>query len=199
MARTAKKSQAEQVPLVLIDESGLLLLPLVRRSLAPIGQTPRLEHRARQRDKVSLIAALMLSPQRRHLRLFFRTYPRAYLNNVRVAAFLGELLGGPLRGRALVLWDGGGMHKGRPIRALQARFPGLGVERFPPYAPELNPVEQLWNHLKYHQLANFAAYDLEQLHTTACDHLEANRHDYARLQSYLHASGLPPPICKLTG
>jgi transposase len=177
----------------LIDEAGLLPLPLIRRSLAPAGQTPVLEHRARHRDKVSLIAALVVSPTARRLRLFFQTYPNAYVNNQRAADFLGGLLQGPLGGRALVVWDGGAMHKGDPIRALLARFSGLTLERFPPYAPELNPVEQLWNHLKHHQLPNFAARDVEELHQTALARLEANRDDYPRLKSYLRASGLPPP------
>jgi hypothetical protein len=47
--------------LVFIDESGVLLAPLVRRTLAPKGETPILEHRAKQRDKVSLIAALTIA------------------------------------------------------------------------------------------------------------------------------------------
>lgn len=178
---------------MLIDESGLLLLPLVRRTLARRGQTPVFRHRARQRDKVSLIAALVISPVRHHLRLFFRTYPGTYVNNARAAAFVAELLQGPLRGRALVIWDGGSMHKGNPIRDLEARFSRLSLERFPPYAPELNPIEQLWDHVKYHQLPNFAAQDIDELHQVALDRLEANRSDYDRLKSYLRASGLPPP------
>jgi len=48
--------------LVLIDESGLLLAPLVRRTLARRGQRPVLKQRARQRDKVSVAGALWLSP-----------------------------------------------------------------------------------------------------------------------------------------
>lgn len=33
----------------------------------------------------------------------------------------------------------------------------------PPYAPELNPVEPLWGHLKMNALANLAAPDLPEL------------------------------------
>jgi transposase len=31
------------------------------------------------------------------------------------------------------------------------------AERLPPYAPELNPVEYMWTHLKSHQIANLIA------------------------------------------
>ena len=33
----------------------------------------------------------------------------------------------------------------------------LVVERLPAYAPELNPVEYMWGHLKTHEIANLVA------------------------------------------
>jgi transposase len=38
------------------------------------------------------------------------------------------------------------------------------VERLPPYAPDLNPIEEAWNHIKYVELANVTCLDLEELH-----------------------------------
>ena len=62
-----------------------------------------------------------------------------YLNSVRTAAFVERLLR-RLPGRMLIVWDGGGMHKGDPIRELVARaVPRLHLERLPPYAPILTP------------------------------------------------------------
>ena len=174
----------------MIDESGLLLAPLVRRSLAPAGQTPVLRQRARHRDKVSLTAALCLSPRRQRLSLRFRTFPKEYVNNVRTAEFLRALLR-DLRGQVIVLWDRGNMHKGDPIRELQQRFPRLQLEWLPPYAPELNPIEQLWNHLKYAKLANFAAEDAQELNQVARKHLHRIKRSPSRLQSFLDAADLP--------
>jgi transposase len=37
-----------------------------------------------------------------------------------------------------------------------ARHPEIVTEQFPRYAPELNPAEQVWTHLKGHTLANYA-------------------------------------------
>jgi transposase len=173
----------------LIDESGLLLAPLVRRSLAPAGQTPLLRQKASHRDKVSLIAALCFSPRQRQLSLRFRTYPKQYVNNVRTADFLRELLR-DLKGPVFVLWDGGNMHKGEPIRELLQRFPRLELYRLPAYAPELNPVEQLWNYLKYAKLANFAAEDVWQLDRLARQHLHRTKRHPRRLHSFIKASNL---------
>lgn len=46
-----------------------------------------------------------------------------------------------------------------------ARHRRLVVEAFPPYAPELNPVDNVWSYVKYNRLPNYAArnlYDLRQ-------------------------------------
>jgi hypothetical protein len=41
-----------------------------------------------------------------------------------------------------IVWDCGTMHKGEPIRELEAHFgERLSLERLPPFAPVLNPVE----------------------------------------------------------
>jgi hypothetical protein len=39
----------------------------------------------------------------------------------------------------------------------------IAIERLPAYAPELNPVEYLWAHLKRHELPNVCAKDLWSL------------------------------------
>ena len=120
---TDKKSAARRrAHLVLIDESGFLLSPLVRRTLAPRGQTPVLKTWGGHRERVSATAALTISPRRRRLGLYFSTYPKAFVNQERAADFLRGLLG-RLRGPVVVVWDGGPMHKGDTIRAVQRDFP----------------------------------------------------------------------------
>jgi transposase len=144
--------------------------PLVRRTLAPRGRTPILRPRAKQREKVSIAAALSISPLRRRLALYWQTYPRSFVNAERSAQFLRGLLR-RLRGAVVVVWDGGPMHKGEPIAQVLADFPRLSLERLPPYAPELNPVEYLWNHLKYGQLANFVPDNVFDLDAVLRQHL----------------------------
>lgn len=172
------------------DETGMLLAPLTRRTLAPKGNAPPLRHRARQRDKVSLAAALTLSPIRGHVALYYQSYPDAYVDNVIYAGFLRTLLW-HVRGPLVLLHDGGGMHKGEPVRAVQADFPRLHVHPFPPYAPELNSPEYLWTDLKYHRLSNFVPKDVAQIEHAACVELEDVRHDQQRLRSYFFSSPLP--------
>src|SRR5207249_4750419 len=97
-----KKARRRQATLVLIDESGLLMAPLVRRTWAPRGQTPVLRQRGKHRERVSVAAALWVSPH--HLGLVFRTLVNDYFNNHRSAAFL-EVLMREIPGRLIVIWD----------------------------------------------------------------------------------------------
>lgn len=175
---------------MLIDESGFLMSPLVRRTLAPRGCTPILKAKAAHREKVSILAALTISPQRHRLGLYWATLPRDHVNAERAAGLLRGLLR-HLRGPVTVVWDGGPMHKGQPIAQVRADFPRLSLERLPPYAPDLNPVEYLWSYLKHAKLANFVPDDVFQLNGVLRRHLANVRTSSSRLKGFLKASGLP--------
>jgi putative transposase len=192
LAALAKKAEAEGAHLVLIDESGFFLNPLVRRTWAPVGQTPVLEGWGRHRDKVSALAALTVSPAQKRLGLYFATDPDDYLNNAGVADFLRGLLR-HLRGKVIVVWDRGSNHKGGPIRDLLRRHPRLSVEWLPWYAPWLNPVEAVWAYLKYGLLANYVPEDVYDLDDTVTDHLINTRIEPELLEALWKGSELPRP------
>jgi len=126
------------------------------------------------------------------LGLYFETYPDRHITSVQTAAFLRGLLR-HLRGRVIVVWDNGPMHKGEPIRRVLADYPRLAVEWLPPYAPELNPVEHLWNHIKYGQLANFTTDEIEALDEAVTDLLCNAKFDPERLRGCYGATPLALP------
>jgi hypothetical protein len=192
VAAPRKKAEQDGAHLVLIDESGFFLNPLVRRSWAPVGQTPVLDAWGRHRDKVSAIAALSVSPQAKRLGLYFATDPEAYWDAAGVAYFLRELLR-HLRGKVIVVWDNGRNHKGPALRELLERFPRLSVARLPPYAPELNPVESLWSYLKYGRLANFVPEDVYHLDDVVLEHLTDTKFETGLLAAIWQGSELPLP------
>jgi transposase len=63
-----------------------------------------------------------------------------------------QQLGAPI----VLVWDNLGGHTSAAMRTLIAARPWLRVYALPAYAPELNPVEKVWSHLK-RGLANLAA------------------------------------------
>lgn len=193
VAAHQKKARRQGAYLVVIDESGLLMAPLVRRTWALRGQTPELAHRSGKREKVSVAAALWLSPTRDRLGLFARTLVNDYFDNWSSAAFL-EVLLQELPGRVVVVWDGGSMHKGDPIDQLQTLMAArLSLEKFPAYSPQLSPVEPSWSWLKYSKLCNYAPHDAAELDAHVVAELTAIREDQELLRGFWHASDLPLP------
>ena len=167
-----------------------MMAPLVRRTQAPRGQTPVIKQKAASREKVSVIAALSLAPRRNRLGLYFQTRPKGYFDSLGVAEFLRVLLK-HLRGKVVVIWDNGNMHKGEPIREVLRAFPRLTLERLPPYAPDLNPVEWLWSYLKYGEMCNFAPRNAADLDVVVTGHLSVIRAKPERMRGFYAGAKLP--------
>jgi putative transposase len=172
--------------------SGFFLNPLVRRTWAPRGKTPILRSWGRHRDKGSVVAALSLAPTLRRLGLYWLADAKRYVTAETMAKFLRDLLR-HLRGRVIVVWDNGSSHKGPLIRALCARYPRLHLERLPTYAPDLNPVEFVWSHLKHGRLANFVPASLYHLDQTVRGQLASLTQTPSLLKALWHGSKLPFP------
>jgi transposase len=103
-----------------------------------------------------------------------------------------------LRGKVHLVWDRGNTHKGDAIRALKRDYPRLTSDWLPPYAPELNPVEHVWNHVKYGQGANYLPEDTPELHGRVDGMLQAARRDPDRKESFFKAAQLDLGVRKLT-
>ena len=144
----------------------------------------------RHRDKVSTIAAISIAPRRRRIGLYWRTDPMHYIDAAGVVAFLRDLLR-HLRGKIIVVWDGGSNHKGPLIRELLSQFPRLHLERLPAYAPDLNPVEMIWSYLKYGLMANFVPEDVHHVNRVVVGHMTKLRDRTALIRSLWQGSKLP--------
>jgi len=181
-----------------MDESGLLMAPLVRRSWAPRGRPSVLEQKANHREKVSVAGALWLTPDRGRLGLAFRTLVNGYFRNEEVAEFLAGAVPG-LGAPVIAVWDQGTMHQGGPIHELVRQSEGrLDLEPLPAQASELMPVEFLWRWLKYDRLSNFAPRDAVHLNAAVVGELEVVRDDQQLLRSFFHDSDLPLPRALLS-
>jgi hypothetical protein len=165
LAPHRQKARRKGRHVVLLDESGFMLQPLCRRTWAPKGRTPVLRCWDR-RDRVSVIAALTLSP-RRHLGLYFDAYgPHGGRNHNVATGEVCEMVLGMLRrfpaGVVLVL-DRLPAHRSAVARLLETHGHKIDVEWLPPYAPDLNPVEGVWAYVKYDDLPNFCPDHAEAL------------------------------------
>lgn len=172
---------------MLIDESGFMLQPLVRRTWAPKGQTP-IQSSWDRRERLSAISALTVAPRRRRLGLYFHVH----LHNICFDDVMTFLTGlhRHLQRRFILVLDRYSAHR-KAVRLLQARHPDwFEVEWLPAYAPELNPVEMIWNHTKYADLANFIAEDVHGLHQAVVTSIESTRMKAPLIRSFFQYAGL---------
>jgi transposase len=191
--RIQRKAHRRDASLAFLDESGLLLMPLLRRSQAPRGYRPVLKVRMQHRQHVSVAAALWVSPEWDEVGMFSRALLNSYFNNQRIAIFLHQLMR-RVAGPVILVWNGGPMHKGESIRLVERMYRGrLDFEPLPAYSPELNPVEQLWQYLKDIRLVNFTPVTGEQLFRAVHSELGPVRFDAHRLGCFFHQSSLPLP------
>ena len=132
---------------------------------------------------------MTVSP-RRHRCGLYAHFHCENITQVEVALFLRLLLR-HLAGPIIVLWDGGAIHGGPAITALLARHPRLHVERFPAYAPEINPDELVWNYLKG-ELANGSQDTVDELLDELTRVTRQLRRAPALLRAFVVGSELPP-------
>jgi transposase len=145
LASCKKNAARLAAHLVFIDESGFLLIPSVRKTWSPRGQTPIFHHRHRT-DRISAISGISVSPKRFHCTLYCHLY-EDNIQGDEVVVFLRHLLR-QIPGHLIVLLDNSTTHRGNSVEELLSHTSRLHLEPFPPYAPELNPDEGVWYHLK---------------------------------------------------
>jgi len=184
LAQGKKNAARRGASLIFLDESGFLMAPLVRRTWAPRGQTPLLRQKTNTYRKVSAIAGLVVSARRDRVRLFFRLHPNANIKAATVILFLRHL-GRHVRGPGLLLWDRFPAHRARCVHEYLLTKRGWRAESLPAYAPELNPVENVWCHLKTNAMANEAVFDLDDLASASRRHGRVLQRREPLLRSFL--------------
>jgi len=165
------------------------MAPLVRRSWAPRGQTPILYQRTRSHQKVSVIAAICVQPCNGNVHLYFRLHPDENINKDTVLAFLRHLLR-QVDSPIIIIWDRLMAHRSAKVRDFINEQKRLHAFFLPPYAPELNPVENLWAYLKMNPLANYASSDVFSLATRARRHARSVQRKPLLLTAFLKKSPL---------
>jgi transposase len=110
------------------------------------------------RDHLSVMGALTTDG-----RLLTGIHDRS-IKGAQVVAFLKHLLS-QIAGKLLVVWDGAMIHRCQAIKAFLSAGAAkrLQLLSLPGYAPELNPVEGVWQWVKRVALANVCCDDLTEV------------------------------------
>ncbi len=160
------------------------MAPLVRRTWSMRGQTPFLYQRTRSHKKISVIGALRVAPYRRRLHLFFRLHADTNINGELVKGFLKNLLK-QLKGPIVLIWDRWRPHSAKKVQTLVYKSKRLHIFFLPPYAPELNPMEYVWGHMKMNPMANLVITDIDSLADITRHHGRSLQRKQSLLRSFL--------------
>ena len=186
LAADKKGAKRELVPIVFWDESGFMLQPVRRRTWAPAGKTPQQDAWDRH-DRLSVIGLIGVSPLRHRLSLYFTFQPENVQTEHTVC--LLRQLHYHYGSKVILVWDRLRAHLSAAAYFEAHRPDWFQFEWLPAYAPELNPVEQCWNHTKYADLPNFIPDDVDHLGTAICESMLDQRQDQALLRlSLIHIS-----------
>jgi transposase len=159
--RMAQRARAE---IFFGDEAGVRSDFHAGTTWAPKGQTPVIQTDGR-RFKLNMISAI--SP-RGHLRFMV---VEGKLTAENFINFLRRLIHGSKKPIFLVL-DGHRVHRSSRVRHFVESLEGrLRLFFLPPYSPELNPDEQVWNDLKNQGVGKMALSGLFHLKQAVMGHL----------------------------
>lgn len=107
-------------------------------------------------------------------------YPIKRGNQVETLIVLRQLMKKYPDQKVCVIWDNAKWHKGKVIRAelaKQTTFKNLHLISMPPYAPDHNPIEHVWQYAKSH-LANRHSTNFKQTKTEFETILSERKFDY---------------------
>ena len=151
------------IDIVFIDEAGFMLEPLTRKTWARRGHTPVINISENRHDRISVIGALTINlVTRRFGFLFHLSQDNTNFRGYTVVPFL-DRIHSKLRSEVRLVWDSIRIHNAESVNNYFASHLSFKVFFFPDYAPELNPVDNVWGYIKHNRLANFCPSNLLEL------------------------------------
>lgn len=138
LRRRAKRLGAS---IFFLDEAGFSSEPNLGRTWGKIGQTPVVKTSG-QRQKVNAISAVNAKGA------FWSKVYTGNFNATRFVEFLKDFRKGG-RGKVFLVVDGHPSHHAKMVKEYVASTEGmLELHFLPPYSPDLNPDEFVWQHAK---------------------------------------------------
>jgi transposase len=156
--------------------------------------TPVVSVSGKGSGQVSMAGLIATRPDPR-TRLFYRLH--VYHGRKREPKGLGEAyyirllraVHTELRTPQILFWDNLNHHVSATMRRFVDDHDWLTVVRLPPYAPELNPTEGVWSHVK-RGLGNLAACGIDQLAAIVRSRLKSIRYRPGLIDGFIAETGL---------
>jgi transposase len=178
--RLRARARRRGAKIFFLDEAGIRSDSVLGRTWAPKGQTPEVKTSGR-RQSVNAISAVNVRGE-----FWFKVYTQR-LNKELFLHFLKAFM----RGRRISVFlvvDGHPAHRARIIAEYVQSLKGrLEIYFLPGYAPELNPDEFVWNHLKKQGVSKKPLRQGESLRARVQQDLERIRRAPALVRAFFRA------------
>jgi len=146
-----------QAMLYFQDESGVSLTPVLGRTWAPKGKTPKVMVTG---NRGGLCVTSAISPAGK---LIFRI-EKGKVNADKHIEFLKQIMKQHPCRKIIVIEDRSPVHRAKKVdKFVEQNNKKLAIYRIPSYAPELNPDEHVWEYLKAYQLKTHQAQNTKEL------------------------------------
>ena len=170
------QAQAGEIRLAYFDEVGFAQVHPNRSAWTVCGEQHCIE--APRGERLNVIGALFSDGSVMHSSYWCSTTAELFLGFV---AELAKTVTKPL----VILIDNASIHRARAIqpalRLLEKK--GITLKFLPPYSPELNPAEHLWEAVREERFANHVFANLDAVEGALTQGLMALESNLARTQS----------------
>ncbi|MFJ8201792.1 transposase [Micromonospora chalcea] len=183
-----------QAWLVFEDEAGQTLRPPKARTWGRRGHTPVVPVSGMGSGRVSIAGLTCYRPGQRS-RFIYRTISHRGRKNERRSfserdyIALLDAAHQQLDAPIVCIWDNLDTHVSAAMRAMIDARDWLTVIRLPAYAPDLNPTDAVWSHLK-RSIGNLAVTGVDHLQTIIKNRLKSIQYRTDLLDGFLAHTGL---------
>lgn len=168
----ANLPSANRIIILFQDESRFGRISDRRRCWAPMQERPIVRHQV-IREFLYVIAAVC--PYSGHL--FSLLVP--WVDTDVMSIFLTQVSLEFKDTHCLMFVDKAGWHIAKDLRVPE----NITLLFLPPYSPELNPVEHIWEHLRENYFGNHSFDSLDEVENTLCSALHTLGQDYKLVSS----------------
>src|SRR5437667_306966 len=181
--RVRKRAKRLGAKIFFLDEAGFQSDPPLGRTYGLKGKTPVVKTSG-QRQSLNVISAVNARGE-----LWAATYT-GKLDAEAFVAFLHNFIQGR-PGRVMLVVDGHPAHKAKVVAAYVKRLKGrLELHFLPPYAPDLNPDEFVWSHMKNNGVSKKPLKQNESLRKRVENDLTAIQQDRKLVRSFFCAESV---------
>lgn len=183
-----KRAKKEGAVIYFQDESGVRSDFHSGTTWALKGQTPVVETTG-ARFGLNMMAAITPRGEMSFMIV------QGSVNANRICEFLNRLMHGHDK-KVFLIWDGHPTHRAKKVKQCIESFDGrLEIFVLPSYAPDLNPIEQLWNHTKSNGVGRQSISGPDQLKKTVIAKLRSLQKLPGKIASFFYH----PDCCYILG